>query len=273
MPNINDLLSQSQNLPNIPEVVRELIQTFNQSDPDLLVIANKVAKDPVISAKLLRLANSARFGCSREVASAKEATVRLGIDTVRNMVLASALVDSTKPVPGIDLKHFWAHVFDVAELSKMLAKHLKLPAEPIFTCALMYNIGRLIMHAGLPQNMVERISNLEPLKGRVAAEVNTVGFSYPEVGAELANRWNFPVFISTAIQHHYSPMKAQAFCVEAGIIHLAIELLTATENLDEPPVGWPKEVADKLNLEWADCKVVLMQFREQGSGYQALIAA
>ncbi len=57
MPSINELLSQSQNLPNIPEVVRELIQTFNQPDPDLLDVANKVSKDPVISVKLLRLAN------------------------------------------------------------------------------------------------------------------------------------------------------------------------------------------------------------------------
>lgn len=273
MPSINELLSQSQNLPNIPEVVRELIQTFNQPDPDLLEVANKVSKDPVISVKLLRLANSARFGCSREVATAKEATVRLGLATVRNMVLASGLVDSMKPIPGIDLKHFWAHVFDVAELSKKLAAFLKLPPEPVFTCALMHNIGRLIMHAGLPANMAERISNLEPLKGRVTAEINTVGFSYPEVGAELAERWNFPTFIGLAIRHHYSPMKAQPFCQEAAIIQLAIELLTVPENLDEPPAGWPEEVAKSLNLDWADCKIVLAQFREQGNGYQALIAA
>jgi HD-like signal output (HDOD) protein len=274
MPTINLLLSQTQNLPNIPEVVRELIQTFNQAEPDLLLIANKVSKDPVISAKLLRLANSARFGCSRQIASAKEAAVRLGTDTVRNMVLASALIESVKPIPGIDMKHFWANVFDVAELSKLLAQHKGLSGEATFTCGLMYNLGRLIMHAGLPENTVSYISDLEILKGRAAAEKLVVGFTYADVGAELAKQWNFPLFVCNAIQYHYYPLKAEAFSVEAALIHLAIELSTVSEPFtDEPPAGWPEKVAESVAISWPECCKILDIFHANGSGYDALIAA
>ncbi len=59
MPTIDSLLSKPQNLPNVPEVMRELVQTFNEKEPDILLIAKKINKDPVISAKLLRLAMAA----------------------------------------------------------------------------------------------------------------------------------------------------------------------------------------------------------------------
>ena len=192
MPTMTELLSKPQNLPSVPEVVRELIQSFNEPEPDLLLIAGKVAKDPVLSAKLLRLANSAKFGCSRQIATVKEAAVRLGTDSVRNMVLACSLTGSLKTVPGIDLKHFWAHVFDVAALAKQLSKTQGNKGEEVFTCALLYDLGRLIMHLGLPENLVLRICDLEPHKGRAAAEQAVVGFTYADVGAELAKQWNFP---------------------------------------------------------------------------------
>ncbi len=272
MPSIADLLSKPQNLPTIPEVVRELIQTFNQPDPDLLRIADKVARDPVISAKLLRLANSARFGCSRQISTVKEAAVRLGTDTVRNMVLACSLTGSLHAVPGIDLRHFWAQVFDVAELTRRLSQQLGQKGEEVFTCALLHDLGRLIMHMGLPEPMVLRISDLEPHKGRAAAEQITVGFTYAEVGAQLARKWNFPEHFCQAIQHHYAPLKANPFPVEAGLIHVAIAMTTLPEALPEtPPEDWPTKVCDLLGLSWETCRDEVLHLREQGHGYAALI--
>jgi HD-like signal output (HDOD) protein len=274
MPTINDLLDQPHNLPSIPEVVRDLIQTFNQKDPDLLHIANKIAKDPVISAKVLRLANSARFGCSRQVATIQEATVRLGLDTVRNMVLASGLADSFRKVPGINLKFFWGHVFEVAEISKQLAKALKQKGETTFTSALMHNLGRLVMHTGLPDPTVARICDLEPNKGRIGAEKAVVGYSYIDVGYELIQRWNFPPEICLAVQQHADPLHGETFSLDAALIHLAIELaLQGDEPLTEQPDFWPATVADKTGLSWQICQDVLAEVREHGHGYDALIAA
>lgn len=274
MPTVNELLSKPQNLPSVPEVVRELIQSFNEPEPDLLLIAGKVAKDPVLSAKLLRLANSAKFGCSRQIATVKEAAVRLGTDTVRNMVLACSLTGSLKAVPGIDLKPFWAHVFDVAALAKQLSKTQGNKGEEVFTCALLYDLGRLIMHQGLPENLVLRICDLEPHKGRAAAEQAVVGFTYADVGAELAKQWNFPDTFSRAIRHHYNPLKAEPFSNEAALIHLAIALSTLQEEIpEEEPEDWPHAVANRLGLSWQQCRNEALLLQEQGHGYAALIAA
>lgn len=274
MPTMTELLSKPQNLPSVPEVVRELIQSFNEPEPDLLLIAGKVAKDPVLSAKLLRLANSAKFGCSRQIATVKEAAVRLGTDSVRNMVLACSLTGSLKTVPGIDLKHFWAHVFDVAALAKQLSKTQGNKGEEVFTCALLYDLGRLIMHLGLPENLVLRICDLEPHKGRAAAEQAVVGFTYADVGAELAKQWNFPDSFCRAICYHYHPLKAEPFSNEAALIHLAIALGILQENIpEEEPEDWPHAVAERLGLSWLQCRNEARLLQEQGHGYAALIAA
>ncbi|MGV2704120.1 UNVERIFIED_CONTAM: HDOD domain-containing protein [Aeromonas salmonicida] len=273
MPTIDSLLSHPQNLPNVPEVMRDLVQTFNEKEPDILLIAKKINKDPVISAKLLRLANSAKFGGNRQVATVNEAVMRLGVDVVRNMVLACGLTGSVHSVPGIDLRHFWGNVFDVAELARLLAKLKGMKGEEVFTCALLFDMGRLIMHVGLPENMVNHIQDLEPSKGRAKAEELVVGFNYAQTGAEMAKRWQFPLSICHAVEYHYNPMLAKEFSVEAGLIHLAIALAAQSDVGEVAPPEWPTQVAERLGLPWSDCAAVLVAMREHGNGYAGLLAA
>ncbi|MGL5523031.1 MAG: HDOD domain-containing protein [Aeromonas veronii] len=239
MPTIDSLLAEPKLLPQIPEVMRDLIQTFNEKDPDLLKISKLINKDPVISAKLLRLANSAKFGSSRQIGTVNEAAVRLGLAMVRNMVLACGLTESVTAVPGIDLKHFWGCVFNVAELARRLAVKKGMKGDEVFTCALLYDLGRLVMHVGLPENTVHHIHDLELHKGRAKAEELVVGFNYAQV----------------------------------GLIHLAIVLAAQSDVGEEASPEWPHKVADALGLSWADCAAQFTALREQGNGYAGLLVA
>ncbi|MBL0668324.1 HDOD domain-containing protein [Aeromonas jandaei] len=273
MPTIDSLLAEPKLLPQIPEVMRDLIQTFNEKDPDLLKISKLINKDPVISAKLLRLANSAKFGSSRQIGTVNEAAVRLGLAMVRNMVLACGLTESVTAVPGIDLKHFWGCVFNVAELARRLAVKKGMKGDEVFTCALLYDLGRLVMHVGLPENTVHHIHDLELHKGRAKAEELVVGFNYAQVGAAMARYWKFPETISNAVEYHYNPMLAKEFSAEAGLIHLAIVLAAQSDVGEEAPPEWPAKVAEKLGLSWVDCAAQFTALREQGNGYAGLLAA
>ena len=251
MPTIDSLLAEPKLLPQIPEVMRDLIQTFNEKDPDLLKISKLINKDPVISAKL----------------------PRLGLAMVRNMVLACGLTESVTAVPGIDLKHFWGCVFNVAELARRLAVKKGMKGDEVFTCALLYDLGRLVMHVGLPENTVHHIHDLELHKGRAKAEELVVGFNYAQVGAAMARYWKFPETISNAVEYHYNPMLAKEFSAEAGLIHLAIVLAAQSDVGEEAPPEWPHKVADALGLSWADCAAQFTALREQGNGYAGLLAA
>jgi HD-like signal output (HDOD) protein len=86
---INDLLNQTSKLPNVPEVVRQLIQALNDPNANYSEISQKVSEDQTLSLKILRLVNSAHFGLSRKVSSIDEATVILGMARLKTLVIAS----------------------------------------------------------------------------------------------------------------------------------------------------------------------------------------
>lgn len=204
---ISALFSQVHSLPCIPKVAQDLIQQFDNPHTSIDNIARNIALDPVIAAKVLRLANSARFRGSRESASVEDAAMRLGFNTLRTLVLASAVTGAFKAPPGFDLKAFWAHSFQVASISRLLAKTRGVAVEIAFTCGMMHNIGELLIQTGVPE-LAERLNQNGKDVGaaqRVALETLQLGFGFPEVGAELARLWQLPELIQHAIAYQSRP--------------------------------------------------------------------
>ncbi|WP_051333260.1 HDOD domain-containing protein [Aliagarivorans marinus] len=178
------VISNINKLPKIRKIVQDLINGFDDDELDLEYIAQQISLDPVISIKVLRLANTARFGGARTIASMDEAVVRLGYNTVRTLVIASGMASMTKSIPGFDLKAFWTRSFQVATISKELARPAKLNPDVAFTCGMMYDIGSVL----LAYTEVE------------TPHIDTTGVSSAQVGATLAETWNFPDDIVSAIE-------------------------------------------------------------------------
>jgi HD-like signal output (HDOD) protein len=206
---IETLFANLHSLPSIPKVAQDLILQFDSPTSSLESIARNIEKDPVISAKILRLANSARFRGSRESSSIEDAAMRLGFNTLRTLVLASAVTGAFKAGPSFDLKAFWLKSFQVAGISRMLARQIGADAEIAFTCGVMHDIGELLIQTGAPE-VAERINSASRTgtAGRAADETMQLGFGYPEVGAELAKRWHLPEVIQQAIAYQARPMQA-----------------------------------------------------------------
>ncbi|MDB6062752.1 MAG: hypothetical protein JWM78_2855 [Verrucomicrobiaceae bacterium] len=222
---VDDLFRKSQQLPTIPKVAQELIVTFDQPDAAIDDIAKKIALDQAISAKVLRLANTAQFGGNRKVASIREAVMVLGFNSLRTLVLACSFVDSFRTPKNFDIKKFWLHSFRVAAASKWLARLCKQDGEIAFTCGLLHEIGDLLIMAEHPTQFTN-INNSVALGGnRAELELTLFGFTYGDVGAELANRWRFPDAIVNAIRYQSSPNAAQPFSVYAGLIYLAQQVV------------------------------------------------
>lgn len=118
-----DALFQQQNaLPSIPKVVQEVIDSFNNDSVSIDEIARKLSADQVLSAKLLRLANSSYYHASRTVGSVDDAVLMLGFMTVRTLVVSSGLTGGFKAMPGVDLKQFWRYSLNTAVAAKWIAK-------------------------------------------------------------------------------------------------------------------------------------------------------
>ncbi|MDU8359493.1 HDOD domain-containing protein [Pseudomonas syringae group sp. J309-1] len=227
---IETLFANLHSLPSIPKVAQDLILQFDSPSSSLESIARNIEKDPVISAKILRLANSARFRGSRESSSIEDAAMRLGFNTLRTLVLASAVTGAFKAGPSFDLKGFWLKSFQVAGICRMLAKQSGVDPEIAFTCGVMHDIGELLIQTGAPE-VAERINAASKTgtPGRAANETVQLGFGYPEVGEELARRWHLPEVIQQAIAYQAKPLQAPGNAPLPRIVAQAMLISDALE--------------------------------------------
>ncbi|WKE64941.1 HDOD domain-containing protein [Gallaecimonas kandeliae] len=263
---LQDCFSKPHLLPHIPEVVQDLIATFEQPDPDLNRIVTDLEQDPVLSAKVLRLANSSRFGGVREISSVREAAIRLGLDRLRTLVIASGLTFATKSVEGIDIQAFWKNSFMTAEVCRFLAVAAGLPAEQHFTCGMLHDLGLLILVLTLP-NKADDARALALRQGRAEAEQAVLGFTTADIGAELAYRWQFPEIVVAGLRQQFAPLAAERFSSEAAILYLSNWLLALPGPLKEAPEIWPQKTAQALGLDWAALNAAHETVLREGSPF------
>jgi HD-like signal output (HDOD) protein len=250
--NFDSLFQQQNALPTIPKVVQEVIDSFNNDSVSIDEIARKLAADQVLSAKLLRLANSSYYHAARTIGTVDDSVLMLGFMTVRTLVISSGLTGGFKAMPGVDLKQFWRYSMYTAVIAKWLAKQIKANSDFAFTVGLMHAIGQLVMHAAMPEQTLQIDKIAGPLDSRrLSVEHSSFGYNFSDVGAELAKRWRFPDNFSIVIKGFPDPLGGASFDPMAGVIHLAAWRARAEENKysnEEINATFPADVAQKLNI-------------------------
>lgn len=273
---LEEVFEQTHKLPTIPKVVQELIDSFSNEDIDIDTIAKKIALDQVITAKVLRLANSAHFGASRQIGSVQEAVVVLGFNTVRTLVVASGITGAFVATPGFDRKKFWKNSLQVATVAKWLAKPAKINGEVAFTAGMIHNIGEMLIHIVAPEVAAKIDQFVENgAADRVALEDNNIGFDYVMVGEELARRWNFPVAIQQAIKYQNQPENQEPSDKLCAILNLA-KVITHQQHEaaanDVIAAAISESVAQLAGLTQAGVAEKLDELADLSSGLDELIA-
>ena len=229
----------SGKLPMIPKVVQELVSSFNRSDSiSNEEIATTVGHDQVLTARVLRLANTARFGGSRKVGSLDDALIMLGFDTLRVLVIASGITGATASIPNIDLKSFWQRSFEIGNTAKVLAKATHLNQQLAFTCGLLARIGELVLHLAAPTVSPEIERKVQEGQSRPDAEHALLGVNSAQIGAELAWRWSFPEDIVNAIGKQYPLAVSPDKPVLATLVGVTRQIVQDfNQNMDEATVA------------------------------------
>ena len=274
--NFDALFLQQHALPTIPKVVQEVIDSFNNDRVSVEEIAKKLAADQVLSAKILRLANSSYYHVSRSIGTVDDAVLMLGFMTVRTLVVSTGLTNGFKNVPGFDLKKFWRYSMHTAVVAKWLAKHKKTNSDLAFTVGMMHAIGQLVMHAAMPEEMMEVDKIAGPLDARrFDVETNSFGYSFADVGAELAVRWKFPIEFAMAIRSFPHPLTDEKFDSIAAVIHLAAWRARGFEHnltAEELDATFPTEVAAKLGISSGLMLTDMPPLSELTEGLESLIS-
>mgnify|MGYP001605005980 FL=1 len=225
MPSANELVQSCTSVFTLPEIyfrVRDVVDDPNSTMDDL---ADVLKMDPAISARLLRIVNSPRYGFPRQIDTITRAANLLGIQAINDLVTATTIgrTFSGMPIQLMDVPKFWRKSVLCALLAGKIAKSSGInDSERFFVEGLLRDIGHFVLYQTIPQRAQSALIEAAYLESLLAeVERSNFGCDFAEVGAELVRLWGMPAQIEQAIRHQVNPMEAGDFILHASIVHLA----------------------------------------------------
>ena len=245
-----ELVDGIEKLVSLPEVcikVNRLIEAPNYSAATL---GDLIVQDTDLSARLLRIVNSAFYNMQAPVETISRAITVVGTNELRNLVMATSAAKVFTGIPGdlVDMHEFWRYSLATGVIGSELASRCRvLHAERLFVMGVLHDIGRLVIYLKLPDLSRDILlvtggdASLLP-----AVEEEILGFTHMEVGEALLQSWKIPRSIVTVVGNHHQPMRTKDFRLETALVHLASSLSLSEQDgtaLDEAldqidPVVW-----------------------------------
>lgn len=191
-------------LPTIPVVATKVMQMIESDSATAEELAKVVASDPAVAARVLKISNSAFYGCQRQIQTLSSAIVILGFSTLKSLVVAASVKQVYKPY-GLTEKMLWEHSFGAGLAARIIAATTRLAnEEEAFLAGLFHDIGKIIMNTldrEKFQTVMQRCYNEHLDFGEV--ETSVYPFTHDEVGAFVIKKWNFPDVLFHAIMQHH----------------------------------------------------------------------
>lgn len=217
-------------LPVMPEVGRKLLRSLDDDGVSLGQIAELIGKDSTLAAKVLRLANSARYSPSHTIGTLQDAAMALGLETLRNLAMAASISATFPEVKGLDRQRFWRHSVRTAGYARLLAKLLQGDADTAYLAGLMLRTGQLMMAMSEPDQVADVEAHAAEPGSRFSLEMHRFGCTHADVTAALAAHWHFPADLVEAFKDANAPLEIRPFSMLAAILHLAEVLADACDQ-------------------------------------------
>jgi putative nucleotidyltransferase with HDIG domain len=213
-------------LPTLPTVVSKLIELVDNPKTSAASLAALIYKDQSLTARILKLANSAYYGFPREISTVNMAIVVLGFNTVKEMSLSLSVFDafkSAKNDSAFDVSRFWQHSIACGAAARMLARRFahQLTGEA-FVAGLLHDIGKIILKQYMPKEFTEIMEKVtRDAMELESAEMEVVGATHSQIGSWLAEKWNLPRIIVNSIAHHHAPWEAEKDQIFVAMVSIA----------------------------------------------------
>ncbi len=248
---------------SLPMIYLKLEEAINDVATSNQHIAAILGEDTALSARLLRLSNSAMFGFPSKISTIQQAITIIGTRQLRDLVLASSVVAMFKDIPDelVSMESFWRHSIACAVAARILAGHRRdTNVESAFVSGLLHDIGRLMLFKELPQEMGGMLQQCQQHGSLLhVVEQQQLGFDHALLGGLLLKEWKLPSQLVESCSKHHAPMQAKTFPMEAGIVHVAdiiangLEFGSSGEHLVPPLVvdawlqlGLPTGIIDSV---------------------------
>lgn len=200
-------------MPSLPTSVTKIMEISNDPKASPADLNQVISLDPVLMGKVMKLINSAYYGLSTEITSLVRAIIMLGINTVKNLALSTAVLANlgkSSSEHGLNMDGFWRHSLCVGATSKLIAKKLKIDPkrlEEYFMAGLLHDIGKIPLNNRLSEAYVKAMSAADREKiTLIQAEKNVIGIHHCEVGKIILQRWRLNQEIQDALSFHHAPL-------------------------------------------------------------------
>ncbi len=246
------ILENLGDLGSPPMIYHQIQEIMASSSASAIDISQVISTDASLSARLLRMANSALYGFPGKIEDINRAVTIIGTRQINDLATATAVIDQFSEVNSehLDILEFWSHSIAVGCLSRTFAQERReANAEHFFLLGILHDIGRLILFIQEGE-IIQNI--LDVLKGRPLSltdiEHAVLGFTHADIGSLLLNDWGLPNSVHEAIASHHTPLAATSFQLDACLLHCAdatinaIQIGSSGENLVPriAPDAWEK---------------------------------
>jgi diguanylate cyclase (GGDEF)-like protein len=206
MPSIEQLVGVADRLPTLPAVAMEVLELTRDPEVSIEDLSYVLARDPVLAAKMLRLANSSLFRRGDPVTTLIDAAVRLGLKTVKLMALSFTLAEAVPRIGGVDPSAYWRMSLVTTVASRSLARLSKSAYEDeAFLCGLLSRIGELVLEQCMPDKWREVVTRGAGSSPPVDVQREILGFDHTQIGARLLQSWELPELIWQAVRWQAAP--------------------------------------------------------------------
>jgi HD-like signal output (HDOD) protein len=200
-------LKKLDELPSLPSIVYELSRIINDPMSSTKEVEEVMATDIGMTAKVLKLANSAYYAIPGGVTSLSRAIAFIGFDTIHQLVLSSSIIDALKTngAPRFNINEFWKHSVAVAIGAETIGKHTGHPNPgDMFTSGLVHDMGKVALYICVPDLLTEILKHVDEHKSTfLDAEKVISDIDHNEIGGLLSEKWKLPKAISAAAKFHH----------------------------------------------------------------------
>jgi len=208
----SELLAKLQDIPTLPMVAMRVNELINDPTSSGAQIAELLKKDQVLTAKILRLANSSYYSIPGGCSDVQRALAFLGFNTLAQLILGLSVFSVFSEIDSeeFSMLDFWRHALGTAVCSELIAKKIgTVKTEEAFTCGLLHDIGKLVLHEIDKERLLKIIGEAKSRScsfTEVEREWDLPGHAY--LGEVIATKWGLPQVIRLAIRyHHYDVRK------------------------------------------------------------------
>lgn len=229
-------LSKVGDLATLPEITVKIIQIVDNPKSTARDLHEVIKYDPALSARILKVVNSAFYGLPGQIATVERAIIMLGLSAVKNISIATSL---TKMFKGSKLggkftaRDLWSHSLAVGTASRMLTKALGRQAtEEAFVAGLIHDLGLLVERQAFPEQLAEVVERVSKDGGDInQAEMELMGADHQGFGLGLTTKWKFPRQLRVVCGYHHKPDNLAEDTRDLPmLVHLADRLAAQIEH-------------------------------------------